>query len=284
MRIVEHSDVNAFRDRAMPLLMRDECANCVLIGVLGRLVEGKPATKSGEIVVPMLLTLEDDDGALHAIAMQTPPHAQLFTPMDEPCARALADHLHEREWTGRDFSGIEPTVRALAQRWRELKQRDFTVHISLRLFRTNRVIDPPHAPGTLRAATAQDMRIATDWIRAFGEEIREPFPDPARAAQIAIGEGRLHLWFDQSGEPRSCCAWQGPTPHSVRIGLVYTPPENRGRGYASNAVAELTRRLLASGRKYCTLFTDATNPTSNSVYIKIGYEPVASFEHLRFSM
>ena len=68
----------------------------------------------------------------------------------------------------------------------------------------------------------------------------------------------------------------------MRIGLVYTPREYRGRGYASNAVGELTRRLLGSDRKFCTLFTDKSNPTSNSIYVKIGYEPVADFEHVKF--
>lgn len=282
MRIVEHNDVTTFRDRAMPLLMRGECENCVMIGIIGRLIEGKPATKSGEIVVPMLLTAEDD-GAVRAVAIQTPPHALLFTPMDEACAVAIADHLHEQAWQGDQFSGIVPAVRSIAQRWRELSGRDFRLHLSLRLFRTSQVIDPSPAPGELRDATSADLSIATNWIGAFGQEIREPFPDPARAAQLSIDEGRLHLWIDEHGEPRACCAWQGPTPNSVRIGLVYTPPDSRGRGYASNAVAELTRRLLGSGRKYCTLFTDASNPTSNRIYQKIGYEPVAKFEHVKFA-
>jgi uncharacterized protein len=44
----------------------------------------------------------------------------------------------------------------------------------------------------------------------------------------------------------------------------------------------LTRAMLAGGRTYCTLFTDRSNPTSNGIYQKIGYQPVADFEHLKF--
>ena len=109
MRVIEHDDVNAFRDRAMPLLMRDECANCVMIGVIGRLVEGKPATKSGEIVTPLLLTVEEGDDVL-AVATQTPPHALLFSALDEACAEVIANHLHARKWDGTQFSGILPTL------------------------------------------------------------------------------------------------------------------------------------------------------------------------------
>jgi hypothetical protein len=280
MRVTDHDDVMAFRERAMPLLMRDECANCVMIGVIGRLAEGKPAARSGESTTPLLMTVEDD-GAVLAVATQTPPHALLFSPLDEACAAALADHLHARAWDGSQFSGILPSVHLIARRWQAHVGRDFKLHIALRLFRTSRVIDPPPSSGSLRRATPDDASVVTDWIDAFGREIGEPFPDPARASNLGIEEGRIQLWT-VDGEPRAICAWQGPTPSSVRIGLVYTPPGSRGKGYASNAVAELTRRLLASGRRYCTLFTDKSNPTSNSVYTKIGYEPVADFEHVKF--
>jgi hypothetical protein len=33
--------------------------------------------------------------------------------------------------------------------------------------------------------------------------------------------------------------------------------------------------LLDSGRKFCFLYTDVTNPTSNHIYQEIGYRPVA---------
>ena len=281
MRVIEHDGVTSFRDRAMPLLLRDECANCVIIGIIGRLVEGKPAgARSTDTDPPLLMTLEHG-GQVRAVATQTPPHALLFSPIDEAQASVLTGHLHERSWSGNQFSGILPSVRHVAERWKGLTGRDYRLHIALRLFRTSRVINPRPAPGRLRPATADDAAVMTAWVAAFGREINEPHPDPARGARMMTEEGRLHVW-DVDGEPRASCAWQGPTPSSVRIGFVYTPPHHRGRGYASNAVAELTRRLLASGRTYCTLFTDRSNATSNSIYQKIGYEPVADFEHVKF--
>ncbi len=44
-----------------------------------------------------------------------------------------------------------------------------------------------------------------------------------------------------------------------RLGPVYTPPQQRGRGWASNAVAEVSARLLDGGERVC-LFTDQANP------------------------
>ena len=91
------------------------------------------------------------------------------------------------------------------------------------------------------------------------------------------------MWCDSApGRMVSMAIWTGLTPHGVRIGMVYTPPQFRGRGYASNCVAALTRRLLDSGRSFCFLFTDLANPTSNKIYQAIGYRHVCDFRKILF--
>jgi predicted GNAT family acetyltransferase len=72
------------------------------------------------------------------------------------------------------------------------------------------------------------------------------------------------------------------TPRTARIGPVFTPPSLRGNGYASAAVAALTRRLLAAGRAWCLLFADTGNPISTGIYRRLGYEEVALFREYRF--
>ena len=51
-------------------------------------------------------------------------------------------------------------------------------------------------------------------------------------------------------------------------------------GYAA-LVAELSERLLAE-RRFCFLFTDLANPTSNKIYQAIGYEPVIDIDQWSF--
>jgi hypothetical protein len=75
-----------------------------------------------------------------------------------------------------------------------------------------------------------------------------------------------------------------PTAYTIAINLVYTPPDQRGRGYASACVAHLSQRLLDSGYERCTLFTDATNRTSNHIYQEIGYRPVMEYAEYQFAM
>ena len=97
-----------------------------------------------------------------------------------------------------------------------------------------------------------------------------------QAAELTrLAAGEPYLWVD--GLPRAMAATARPTHHTVSINAVYTPPAERGRGYATGCVALLSERMLAAGRRACVLFTDLANPTSNAVYARIGYQPVADF-------
>jgi predicted GNAT family acetyltransferase len=68
----------------------------------------------------------------------------------------------------------------------------------------------------------------------------------------------------------------------MRIGPVYTPPDYRGRGYASACTAALSQQMLYAGYQYCFLYTDLSNPTSNRIYQNIGYELVCDIDSYRF--
>ena len=73
------------------------------------------------------------------------------------------------------------------------------------------------------------------------------------------------------------------TRNGISIGMVYTPPEHRCRGYATACVAELTRVLLHAGHSYCALFADQENPASNRVYQKVGYRSICDYDEYTFS-
>jgi predicted GNAT family acetyltransferase len=74
-----------------------------------------------------------------------------------------------------------------------------------------------------------------------------------------------------------------PTENGIAISFVYTPPGLRRKGYATSCVAMLSKELLHTGYKFCTLYTDLSNPTSNSIYRKIGFEEVCDSVEYTFS-
>ena len=89
------------------------------------------------------------------------------------------------------------------------------------------------------------------------------------------------LWDTDDG-PVSLAAFGGPTPNGMRIGPVYTPREHRGRGFGSAVTAAASRHLLDRGARFCFLYTDLANATSNAIYMRIGYEPVCDSRELAF--
>jgi len=67
------------------------------------------------------------------------------------------------------------------------------------------------------------------------------------------------------------------------VGFVYTPPYFRGRGYATSCVAAVSQMILDRGFNSCALYTDLSNPTSNSIYMKIGYVPICDALEIKFT-
>jgi predicted GNAT family acetyltransferase len=69
----------------------------------------------------------------------------------------------------------------------------------------------------------------------------------------------------------------------IRVGPVYTPPGLRHRGYAGAVTAAVSQAALDAGAAEVLLFTDLANPTSNSLYQNLGYQPVEDRVVLSFT-
>jgi predicted GNAT family acetyltransferase len=128
----------------------------------------------------------------------------------------------------------------------------------------------------MRVATTADRELVRDWVEGFMfEAFGEADPDEVAASTdrwLARRGRTLYLWDDDRAV--SMTGVGGATPNGIRIGPVYTPPAVRGHGYASTLVAAVSQAELDAGRRFCFLFTDLANPTSNHIYQAIGYEPV----------
>src|SRR5206468_1492050 len=125
-------------------------------------------------------------------------------------------------------------------------------------------------------ATLPEVDRMAEWTAAFCRECHLPPPPKAEGRERALNriERNEKFVWEMHGQPVSTATLMGPTPNGIRISVVYTPPELRGRGYASACVAALSQRMLDAGKRFCFLYTDLANPTSNKIYRTIGYEPV----------
>jgi predicted GNAT family acetyltransferase len=129
---------------------------------------------------------------------------------------------------------------------------------------------PPRVPGQSRVAGPADRYLLVAWLTACGAELHEPLSAAGETVDAGTRYGAYHLWAD-GGVPVALAGMRRPAGGVVRVGPVYTPPAHRGHGYGS----AVTAAVSAAARPHeVVLFTDVANPTSNSIYTKIGYHPV----------
>src|SRR5215208_5452839 len=280
MRVRTFDDPHAFAAYVTPLLLEREAENCVTLGVLSRATMEPPPAPDRHGQPGLMCAVEDDRGRPLAVATMNRPFVLLLTGAEPPVARALADFLVQSKV---DLPGVQApsaTAAAFAEAWAARTSAVLKPDMGLGLYETRSVLPPRPAPGALRAAVGADaeLNLLARWGDAFIAEAGTEPGDMRQHMSTAVNEQRLCVWCDPApARPVSMVLWTGLTPGGVRIGMVYTPPEFRGRGYASNAVAALTRRLLDSGRRFCFLFTDLANPTSNKIYQAVGYRHVCDF-------
>jgi len=283
MHVKAFPDACAFLTEILPILLANEAENSLMIGVAERVRGGFRYSEEP----PFFLAVEDEADVL-LLATCTPPYPLLLVATDEYTGDAtaeLARHLLSIGHHPSAAQGITDIVEAFANTWAQEASVSCAVAMHQRLYRMTAVAPSSEIPGAFRWAESDDVPTLVPWIEAFVEEAlpAEPPPNagPILRRHVEATERSLAVWTDR-GEPVSMAAATRPTPSGVSIGLVYTPPPFRGRGYASGCVGELSRRLLASGKRFCTLFTDLSNPTSNRLYQRIGYHPVADFKQISF--
>ncbi len=213
-----------------------------------------------------------DDGRVVGVAMHTPPFHFFVSRMPLDAASMLAQAVfdHARVVTG--VNGEKAAASAFASKWTELTGEPSVVEVSLRLYRLSRLRPPPAVPGAARLAGEDDLEMVTEWLHAFHAEAapNHPTDELEQGAQRRIKANRLTLW-SLDGVPVSMAGCSAAVRGVARIGPVYTPPGHRRRGYAAAVTAYATGTALDEGAAQVVLYTDLSNPTSNSVYRSIGY-------------
>ena len=279
MILTRHQTAAAFLARTQPVLERNEAANNLMLGIAMRLAEYPDRIKTP----PYLVTVEEGD-KLFAAAVMTPPHRVIIhgESADPVPLRLIADNLIAGGWMPPRAIGPTEAARAFSQVWTAATGGQYRLQTHERVYELRQVAPPADVPGALRVAIEDDLDLVTRWLTAFTQDthLGGTVESVRESAEQRIDDRDLFLW--DAGQPVSLAGKSRRTTHGVAVGPVYTPPDFRRCGYAGACVAALSLRLLDAGWEFCALFTDLANPTSNSVYQKIGYRPVCDFDEYVF--
>ncbi|MFF7632543.1 GNAT family N-acetyltransferase [Kitasatospora sp. NPDC008050] len=281
-------DVAEFRAHAEGFLGEHPAANTVLLTIVHRLAAGQSV--GGDPTLPPRFGWwrADPQTPVTAAFAQTPPHAVRLSEMAAERAAELALALPAEAWSGlAGVAGATAAVEAFAAAWAQRFDLATDVRERLRLYRLGELV-LPRVPGQLRAAGPDDHGLVVGWWQAFLTEVGMPaFAPVEESVARRTAEGDILIWedggADGQGRPVSMAAVSPVLAGMSRIGPVYTPPEERGHGYASAVTAGVSALAIERGAREVLLYTDVTNPVSNSIYPKIGYRPVAENLDLGFA-
>lgn len=265
---VERHDPDSFHARAGAWLLRAEGAHALLLGIVAELTRGKHRYQG----TPYLATVTAGD-AVVGCAFRTPPYKLGLTRMPPPAVVAVASDVAQVFAALPAVMGPPAETLAFGHAWCALRGGSAVPGMRQGIFELTAVSPTSASPGHMRTARAVELARLIHWCSGFAAEAGTPIGDPAHAATHFVDRGEMYVWEDQG--MRCMAVATGPTPTGIRIGLVYTPPADRNRGYATSLVAALSAAQLAAGKRACFLYTDLANPTPNAIYERIGYRRVA---------
>jgi predicted GNAT family acetyltransferase len=283
MRVERCSDVETFLSRVGPFLAEREAEHNLILGICSTLSKGFDYGDD-----PPYLGFVEERGRIVMATVRTPPWGPVLSLVDNPGALdTIAGDLNAFYGRLPGVHGPTDVARSFVALWQSKVGQTPRLLRQERIYRCDNVEPVPEVRGFMRTADEGDRELLLDWMEAFdGEAVpdqagRRADHEQAIHRTFSDPDAGLYLWIDD--EPVSMAGYGGRTPNGTRITAVFTPPRLRRRGYATALVGQLTKQVLEEeDRRYCFLFTDVLNPTSNSIYQRIGYQPVVDVDEYAF--
>jgi uncharacterized protein len=277
MRICLHPDARAFLARAEPWLELAEMEHVMAL-------QTARVARNGDWQFPeppYWATVEDRERIV-GCAFRTPPYRLGITALPPDAIPPLVESVGAVYGALSGVAGPEPAASAFTAAWSELRGASAFLQARQQLL-VHKVIVPSAAPppGALRPAVPADGPLALHWGTAFANESGLVGLDGALCARL-IGEKRLYVWED--GTVRCMVGVLRETRDAAAIGIVYTPPELRDRGYATAAIAAFSKHLLDRGLTYSYFCVDPANAAADKLCRKLGYDLVQETVDIDFAV
>lgn len=283
-----YTDVHKFYKDTYSVLMRHEAQNMAILGnmIIGH--EGTDKTGWRDPANWLMAAVSDEEG-IQLTALMTPLQSFALYATDNIVNPNALNCLID-ELKGYEILSIK-TEKNLAERFAEeyTAQRELVIKtsLSLRIYELKSVNPDIKQFGDVRLLDERDMYFFPYWAEAsyaaniYGNTTMS-IPHDAEAYRYRLSSMKLYV-LEDDGIPVCMAGITSETQTAAGVAYVYTPPYFRGRGYASSCVAQISQMALDKGFTRCVLYTDLMNPTSNSIYQKIGYKPVCDSLFVEFA-
>ncbi|SHK27420.1 Acetyltransferase (GNAT) family protein [Pseudonocardia thermophila] len=269
VEVVLHERVAEFAALAQPLYARDPARHTIALTVLDGMVRhGDPAA---------LLATVHEAGAPVGALLASPGHRLIVSGLAPEHAPAAVAALAAAGVAVSGAHGPTAAAEAFAEAHRARHGGAVRVDRTLRLYELGTLVPPQGVPGAVRPAGVADAELLCSWRAGFVADTASSnlsVPDLAAMRQELARSGGGELLWIVDGRPVAQATARLPVAGMSRIGPVYTPPDQRRRGYAAAVTAAAARWARAAGARHVVLFTDRAEPGPNRLYPQLGFVPV----------
>jgi predicted GNAT family acetyltransferase len=277
LSVIIHNHIESYISSVSSVLEENEAENSLLLGLLGRVqCDSSPSSL-------LLAEIKWSDTTIGA-AFYSGKNLILSRDV-EAAIEPLIANLTTRQMNVPGVVGPAEVVEAFHTSWAHARQCRAMLSMEQGIYQLTRIVCPATVPGRMRSMTERDIDLIAEWLQSFHVEAvpqevvtRE---EAQRSAETRPHGGMTFLW-DLDGTCVAMASLARPTRRGITINGVYTPPQYRRHGYATALVAAVSAEGLSRGKEFCTLYTDLLNPTSNSIYQKIGYVWVSRSRYYLF--
>ncbi|TDL65071.1 GNAT family N-acetyltransferase [Rhodococcus qingshengii] len=291
IKLVKYDDLTLFKKDVIHFLEKDEAENNLALGVLQSL------TEKDESPFLMAAVIKDDD--LGLTILQTHPSQIILSnsvPFTSLEIQVIGEKLINTIQEIPGFVGEKELTTELAFYIADIKGIHAHVQMNQKIYKLEKVKKNTKSKGKLRKVKKntkskgklrkveeKDHNTIKDWVYQFCNEVKQPISleEAIKKTKEMIHKGNLVAW-EKYGKLVSMTYATRPTKNNITISYVYTPINERKKGYASDCVSAFTQLLLDRGYKTTSLYTDISNPPSNKIYIQIGYEAIMDSVHILF--
>ena len=280
MKFEKYDNVKKFMNDNMKLIEEKEWLNNLMVG---NCEDGVKNGTEGWV----LARVTNDSKTELIILNRKPWHLLFYSPTNNRADELFEFAAKEVYKIDKDILGVngdKELARKFAKYYCREANIEYEVQTEMRILLLEKIIKAKmNEEVTFRKAQFSDKPTLVRYLKEFMKEaLDEEITDEQAEEKFDTYMEKGYYVLENKGKIVSQAALLRDIKKGKCVSAVYTPKEERSKGYAYTLVYKISEEAFNNGAEYCVLYTDDTNPISNHVYEKIGYERKVDCEDLKF--
>ena len=281
MEFVKYDNIELFMKENFELLLEKEWLNCLMVG---NCLEGQKKGIEG-----WLLAKITQNGVTELIMLYRKPWKLImYSPTEnksDELYKFAAEEVYKQDSNLLGVNAETEIAKKFAKYYCEIDNKQYKTIIPMRILVLEELLPKQlEHEEIFREATENDREQLIEFLKGFSKEaLGEDRTKEEANKKFESYLERGYYVLEKEEKIVSQAVFGRELIKGKAISAVYTPKEERGKGYAYLLVYILSKKSLDEGAKYCVLYTDAENPISNHVYEKIGYKKKVECNEIEFT-